>query len=72
MFNYKVKYFDDDYRDSVEYGIVCAEDYGEAVNRIVDYYGKSNVISVSVAELLDGHIITKDEIGEDLFSDFNW
>ena len=34
-----------------EHGIIAAEDYGKAVNRVVEDFGKDNIIEISIYEL---------------------
>ena len=60
---YNVKFWDSD--ESVtreEGGITVGKDYGEAVNRIVDFYGKEDIISLSVYACDD--ILTDEDLME--------
>jgi hypothetical protein len=34
-----------------EHGIIAAKNYGKAVNRVVEFYGKDNIIEISIYEL---------------------
>lgn len=51
-FSYDVRCYEyDNYDKQVVYsGIVCAANYGDATNQVVEYYGADVVIDVKVAE----------------------
>lgn len=52
MFRYKVTYFDEiDKIVATESGILSAETYGEAANRLVEIYGKENINVIGLYEL---------------------
>lgn len=34
-----------------EHGIIAAKNYGKAVNRVVEYFGKDNIIEIGIYEL---------------------
>lgn len=34
-----------------EHGIISAKSYGKAVNRVVEYFGKDNIIEIGIYEL---------------------
>lgn len=34
-----------------EHGIISAKNYGKAVNRLVEYFGRDNIIEVGIYEL---------------------
>ena len=68
MFCYKVKFWDDFDEVTKELnGLLSAEDYGSAANRIIDYYGKENVITLMLEEI-DSPIEQEDI--EHLFEEF--
>lgn len=51
IIRYKIKYWDDCDKCVVkEGGLVESTNLGEAVNRIVDYYGEENICEISVYE----------------------
>lgn len=67
MFEYKVKFWDEDNgKNVIDSGIVAGESYGKAIERVIDYYGRDYVIYVKMLEL--DSIIPKDEF-EDYFND---
>ncbi len=45
-----------------EHGMIAAKNYGKAVNRLVSYYGQSNICEISIYEL--GNPISMEEIQE--------
>ena len=57
MFFYTVKYWDD-LKQMTKDGIVCANDYADAVTTLMDYFGEIATISVQVEYLTDRAIIT--------------
>ena len=70
LFYFTVSFFPDniDIYDShankdgtvTEHGIVAGDSYGAAVNKVVDFVGKNNVIEIGVYELDDP--ISMDEV----------
>ena len=51
FYEYDVTVWDTyDSNETSERGITYAKDYGEAANRIVEYYGAEYVISMSITE----------------------
>ena len=34
-----------------EHGIISAKNYGKAVNRVVEFYGRDNIIEIGIYEL---------------------
>ena len=65
FYKYKVTYFDE-YKDeeAPSEGIVWGDNYGDAANKLVEDYGKYNVINLFLYEiLLDGtYCIDTDEL----------
>ena len=65
FYKYKVTYFDE-YKDDElpSEGIVWGDNYGDAANKLVEDYGKNNVIDLYLYELLiDGtYCIDTDEL----------
>ena len=63
MFYYCVRYWDEiDCINRKDSGLVAAEDYNIAVDKVVKHYGKANVFSVTVEEWQK--ILSQDEILE--------
>lgn len=63
MYHYIVDYFDSiDLCDRKDSGLVAAVDYGTAVNKIVNFYGKENIFSITIEEWED--ILCEDEVME--------
>ena len=61
MFSYVVTFFDDEIRAiTTEKGIVAAETYGKAADRLVSFYGESFLMTMALTELND--ILTEEEI----------
>jgi hypothetical protein len=61
MFKYKVHVFDDmtdKFED--ETGLVAADGYAEAIDKVIDYYGASNLVGVYLEKWDD--IFSGDEI----------
>lgn len=51
LVRYEIEFWDEiDEVDKIEKGLSTGKDLGEAVNRITNYYGKNNVISIKVYE----------------------
>lgn len=64
MFSYVVTFFDTEIKTTTtEKGIVAAETYGKAADKLVDYYGKSELITMVLTEL--NNILTEEEIIEE-------
>lgn len=53
MFRFEVEFWNEEspYEPVIEKGIAAGATYGEAVNRVVEYYGQENIIKVKVYEL---------------------
>jgi hypothetical protein len=53
FYKYKVGWYDS-YQDKEEYseGIVCANDYGTAANRVIYSYGKDTVFNLFLEEII--------------------
>ena len=66
MFEYNVKYVDEDDNFSVleEKGLVAGSSYGDAASRVAKYYGENNICDLKLCILED--ILTIDDIKEDL------
>lgn len=71
MFEYKVRYWDelDESGTSIidGRGIVAANTYGEAAERVLKYFGKSNVIYMALCEMED--VLDTEELAEMLKND---
>ena len=68
MFKYKVHFIDDmtdKFEDEV--GLVAAEGYAAAINKVISYYGASNIIGIYLEKWDD--IFSGDEIIEGLTTD---
>ena len=47
MFQYKVKYWDDDaMKNLTEVGLVGTDKWGKAAKELIDYYGEANIQSI--------------------------
>jgi len=67
MFKYKIEFWDEiDNKVIFENGITCGTDYGEAANKVAEFYGYENVISITLTEL--EKIMCEEEVA-DLFKD---
>lgn len=64
MYRYSIQYTDPDdgYNCKTLEGLVCGADYGAAANKVVEYYGKEYIFSVSIEELEP--LLEKEEINE--------
>lgn len=63
MFRYHVKYWDEDIKEpQEEKGLCGAEDYGHAAQRIADFYGKDNIVEMTLYETED--ILTDSELSD--------
>ena len=65
FYKYKVTYFDESKDGEVPFeGIVWGDSYGDAATRIVEDYGKDNLIDIYLYEIyIDGtYCIDKDEL----------
>lgn len=61
MYFYTVVYIDMDYLEQTETGIVSGSTYGEAANRVVDFYKVDNIINIKLEECCD-NVIPAEEI----------
>lgn len=68
IYAYKVRYVDEfnDYEMTTDRGIVAANSYGEAAEKVVDFYGKDNFCSFEELYACE-EIFTEEEL-EDLWS----
>lgn len=65
MFRYEINFWDEFIqKSSFEKGFVCANSYGDAANKIIEFYGKDNVEDIKLCEL--ENILTDDEIFEEM------
>lgn len=63
MFKYQADFWDEvDQVSKTEQGLIAAADYGEAAEKVVTYYGKSNIVSIYLEEWDD--VLTEDEVLE--------
>ena len=63
MFHFKVRYWDEDEeKEAQEQGFVRAETHGQAADKLVAYYGKDFIVSLTLCEYED--IITESDIAE--------
>ena len=63
LVKYEIEFWDEiDEVDKIEKGLSTGKDLGEAVNRITNYYGKNNVISIKVYECEE--VLCDEEIKE--------
>ena len=61
MFRYEINYWDEyDNKQESNKGIISAENYGIAANKIVDYYGEENIIDIKLYPLEE--ILTDDDL----------
>lgn len=58
-YSFKVKYFDEDYDEYIDSGLVSACDYNKATNLILEDYGENNIISIFI-EILEEDSSTLD------------
>lgn len=64
MFRYKIYYFDKlNSKSRTENGIVAAATYGDAADKLIEFYGKDNVYTLGLCELED--ILVEDDIIEE-------
>lgn len=61
LVRYKVQYWDEiEHSIQNEQGFVVGENLGNAVNRVCDWYGKTNISEISVYECEE--VLTDEEI----------
>lgn len=66
MFFFTIRYFYEDETGSgprIESGILHANTYGQAADRVVEYYGEKNIISFDALYKVED-IITEEEVKE--------
>lgn len=52
MYRFEVNFWDEDIQQhGLEKGIAAGATYSEAIDRVVEYYGKSNIIDIKIYEL---------------------
>lgn len=44
LYTYEVAYLNNEHEFTKDKGIVCANDYSDAVKKIVEYYGEDNIV----------------------------
>ena len=68
MFRYKVRYNDEleNYTIKTESGIVVAANYSEAADRVVEFYGRDNIVVLGLYEI--DQVIAEPEI-RDMFNE---
>jgi hypothetical protein len=65
FYKFKLSYYDEYRNDEFpDEGLVYGESYGDAANKVVEDYGKNNVVEMYLQEITieDNKTITKDEI----------
>ena len=63
MFRFIVTFWDDgDSAVMTEKGFVAGENYGEAANRLVEYYGEENIVDINLCAL--DNILTDEEVAD--------
>lgn len=63
LVRYEIEFWDEiDEEVRIEKGLSAGKDLGESVNRITNYYGKNNVISIKVYECEE--VLCDEEIKE--------
>lgn len=62
MFAYCIEYVNEENPIETlnETGVVCGVDYGEATNRVVEFYGRENILSIKIYECED--VLTEDDV----------
>jgi len=66
MFHYEVRYYDEiDGENTVDEGIVYGQDIDEAAKEVKFYYGRVNVITVSLTPLEDEKVMSLSAIKEE-------
>lgn len=63
FYRYKVEWYEESERETMkESGLVCEATYGKAAQRISDYYGDSNIITLLIEQIGESeNIITEDD-----------
>lgn len=52
MFYYDVEFWDElNQEPNVERGVVHGNSYGEAADKLIEYYGEHNVVTISLSEV---------------------
>lgn len=61
MFKFKVEFWDEElHKRNYENGITDGKTYGEAADHVSDYYGKENIVTMTLEELQN--IIVNDNV----------
>lgn len=58
MFEYKVRFYNEDSEVSLSHGIIGAKSYSKAAKEIVEYFGKE-IITMELSELMHPLVIRK-------------
>lgn len=54
FYKYKVKFYDDtDQKDSIEYGIVPAPTFTDAISHLTEYYGEDELLDIKIKIIMD-------------------
>lgn len=54
MYRYEINYWDSfDHATLNEKGICAGKDYGDAANKLIEFYGKDYVIDIKLSEIED-------------------
>lgn len=68
MYFYTIKYLDD--KEWIKRGIVCGENYADAVKQITNYFGDIETIGLSIEYFSDDSIMVfPDETNNIIFND---
>lgn len=62
FFKYKATYFDEDYNEQEDRGLVCGKNYSEAAEHVYEDYG--DLVSMYLMEWNVGNTVTLNEIKE--------
>ena len=71
MFRFTVDFYDEEtHGPNTDKGIVGTSTYGAAADRLVEYYGKENIVSISLYEIEE--VVIDDEILEMIDEDVSF
>lgn len=68
MFRYNVEFWDEmDNKVNKEKGIIGAETYGSAADKLVEYYGADNIFTIELSEIesVMADVDLREEIGNE-------
>ena len=61
MFYYKVEFWDEiECKNTTDEGLTDADTYGKAADKVQEYYGKDNVVTISLTEF--ENVLTVDDL----------